>query len=458
MVVAMASPQDIALSYPRVRATRDLDHLPGDYGAPVLGVTLQVLADYFAFVRRMYRRHGPVCRTRSFFEHRVLLLSPDAAEVVLMDRESNFSSLLGWDRLLGRFFPRGLMLRDFEDHRFHRRLMQEAFKKPAMESYLERMNPHVAEAVGGWATGGSIRFYDAVKRLTLDLASLVFLGLELGPEAEKVNRALARAVGGSVALVPAAVPGLAVWRGLRGREHLVAYLSGLLPAKRRGEGRDMFSRLCRARDEDGAALTDSDVVNHMIFMLLAAHDTTTSALATMAYALAKHPDWQERLREESAVLGRDRLAHADLTGLPSLELVFKEALRLYPPVLTIARRTLRETEIGGFRIPANAAVNVDVPFIHRMEEWWTDPDVFDPERFAEPRLEHQRHRFSWIPFGGGAHMCLGMHFAYMTVKAILHQLLLKYRLSVPDGYEMRYRLLPIPKPGDRLPMVLEPLP
>ena len=451
---------DAVTAYPElaVRATRDLDHLPGDYGLPIIGRTFESVTDPYRFVRGMYERFGPVCRTYNFSERRVLLLHPDAAEIVLMDRERNFSSLLGWERFLGRFFPRGLMLRDFDDHRAHRLIMQEAFKKPAMEGYLERMNPHIARAIEAWPTGRAFHFYDAVKRLTLDIASRVFLGLELGPEAERIHRALMHAVGGAVAVVPAAVPGLAVWRGLRGREVMFRYLSTLVAAKRRGDDSDMFSRLCHARaEDDGSALSDDDVVNHMIFMLLAAHDTTTSALATMAYALAGHPAWQDRLRDECSRLGTDRLSHADLPKLQALEQVFKEALRLYPPVVSIPRRTLRETEILGHRIPANAAVAVDVPFIQRMSEFWDDPDTFDPERFSEARAEHQRHRFIWIPFGGGAHMCLGMHFAYLSVKAILHQVLLKHRLTVPDGYEMKYRLLPIPRPADRLPLTLTPI-
>ena len=116
--------QDRLAAQPRlaVRANRDLDHLPGDYGLPIVGRTFECVTDPYGFVRKMYQRHGPVCRTYNFSERRVLLLHPDAAEIVLMDRQRNFSSRLGWDRFLGRFFPKGLMLRDFDDHRCHRLL------------------------------------------------------------------------------------------------------------------------------------------------------------------------------------------------------------------------------------------------------------------------------------------------------------------------------------------------
>ena len=120
--------EDAVAAYPRllIRPNRDLDHLPGDYGMPIVGRTLEAVMDVQSFMRRMHEQYGPVCRTYTFAEHRVLLLDPDAIGNMLMDRERNFSSLLGWERFVGRFFPRGLMLRDFDDHRLHRLILQEA--------------------------------------------------------------------------------------------------------------------------------------------------------------------------------------------------------------------------------------------------------------------------------------------------------------------------------------------
>ena len=98
-------------------------------------------------------------------------------------------------------------------------------------------------------------------------------------------------------------------------------------------------------------------------------------------------------------------------------------------------------------------VSVSPAHTHFMKEYWAEPDTFDPRRFA-PESGEKRHPYQWIPFGGGAHMCVGQHFATLQVKAILHQLLLKYRWTVPENYTIPYQLMPIAKPKDDLPVLL----
>jgi len=124
-------------------------------------------------------------------------------------------------------------------------------------------------------------------------------------------------------------------------------------------------------------------------------------------------------------------------------------------VPTLPRRTLRACEIDGVAIPANAAVWLDNYFIHRDPAHWTRPDDFDPERFSEGRAEHKRHRFCWIPFGGGAHTCIGMQFATMQAKLVMFHLLRRYRWRLDGRGETRRQMIPFPKPGDDLPLVFE---
>jgi cytochrome P450 len=434
-------------------ATSDLDHLPGDYGPPILGDTLKVLRDTNAYLERMHARFGLLFKAHTFFEYRVVVVGPEAAEQILMDRNRDFSSRVGWDHFLGRFFHGGLMLRDFDDHRYHRRILQEPFKKPAMEGYLEAMGPIIERHIARWGeAGGNLRFYDAAKSLTLAIASEVFLGLRLGKDAQRVIRDFRALIDASVAVVPVAVPGLAVWRGLRARRRLASFFRALIPERRKSSATDLFTRLCHAESEDGERFGDEEIVDHILFLLFAAHDTTTSALATMAYGLGRHPEWQDILHDEMTALGDGPLDYAALHRMPRTEQVLFEALRLYPPVVSISRRTVREVELLGHRIPENTTLNLDVVLTHRLAEWWSDPHRFDPDRFGPERAEHKAHRFLYFPFGGGAHMCIGMHFAHMAVKAILHSFFPRYRLTLPDGYTMPYQVLPIPRPKDRLPI------
>jgi cytochrome P450 len=195
----------------------------------------------------------------------------------------------------------------------------------------------------------------------------------------------------------------------------------------------------------------------MIFVLMAAHDTTTITLTTMAYYLAKFPNWQQRLRAESLALGRPRLEFDDLDTLTGIDMVMKESQRLVAPALVLGRRVVKDTEILGYHIPAGTTVVVPLLTNHHMPEYWPDPERFDPERFAPDRREDRVHRYAWAPFGGGAHKCIGQHFAGMQIKNILHQWLLRYRWSVPAHYIWRLDTTSLPRPKDKLPVQLDRL-
>ncbi|MGH3433687.1 MAG: cytochrome P450, partial [Thermocrispum sp.] len=166
------------------------------------------------------------------------------------------------------------------------------------------MNPAIARGLAGWRPRAGFPLYDEAKQLTLDLATEVFVGSHLGPEADRLNTAFVDTVRAGQAIVRADVPG-GIWhRGLRGRRELERYFRGQIPAKRASEGQGLFGVLCRAQTEDGDRFADDDVVNHMIFVLMAAHDTSTITLAMMAYYLGRHPEWQQRVRAESLALGK----------------------------------------------------------------------------------------------------------------------------------------------------------
>ncbi|MGH3466521.1 MAG: cytochrome P450, partial [Thermocrispum sp.] len=213
---------------------------------------------------------------------------------------------------------------------------------------------------------------------------------------------------------------------------------------------------CHATDETGATFADEDVVNHMIFLMMAAHDTSTITTTSTAYYLGKHPDWQDRARAESAALGPGPLDLAALDSLSTLDLVIKESLRMVAPVPTTMRRTVRDTEILGHFVPGQTLVAVAPMLNHYLSEFWSEPMTFDPLRFAEPRREDRSHRLAWVPFGGGAHKCIGMQFGIYEVKALLHAMLLRYTWRLPPDYELRWDHTALPVPVDGLPVSLTP--
>jgi cytochrome P450 len=406
----------------------------------------------------LYRELGPVVGMGWGKMYNVTLFGPDANRWVLMDREGILSAREPWTVIMGGIFPNGLLLRDGQEHRHHRKIMHETFKRPVLREYTERMGPAIDEGLAKLSADGPrrLRAFDTFKALTLDMAASIFVGVDLGPATKKMNRAFE-------AMVAASMPGLRLpfvgryKAGLLGRKTLLELLGSMIEKKRGDAGGDMFSRLCRARSETGEALSDREVLDHMIFLMMAAHDTTTSTLTSLTWELARHPEWQDRIREESLAVGDAYPGFDELDRLESLTWAVQETLRLYPPLPVIPRTATREFEWEGHRIPAGTMVVVSPIHTHVMDEWWDGPLRLDPERFSPARAEHERHTHSWIPFGGGIHMCLGRRFAEAQVRLVMHQLVRRYRWSVPLGYQMPVQQAPISKPVDGLPIDLAPL-
>ncbi|MDG3008810.1 cytochrome P450 [Rhodococcus sp. D2-41] len=440
----------------------DLRAVPGVGGIGVVE-TLRAMHDPRGVQRERYRRLGPVSWSSTLGVPVVGLQGPDAAQAVLVNRDEAFASGPAWGYFIGPFFRRGLMLLDFDEHHHHRMIMQDAFGRPQLRGYLDAMGPGIERGLDGWLPGAGFRVYPHLKQLTLDLAVDAFLGLPLDPgEQDRLNAAFVDTVRAGTAIVRHRVPGLRWSRGLRGRAVLEDFFHGALPGKRAaaecGDGTaDLFAQLCRAESADGHRFDDADVVNHMIFALMAAHDTTTITMTSMAYFMAKHPRWQERAREQSVALDRPVLDYADLERMDVLDMVMRESLRMCPPVPAIPRRTVADTEVFGYFLPAGTFVAVANYTNHFLPEYWPEPDRFDPERFAPDRREDRVHRYAWAPFGGGAHKCIGMYFGMLEVKSVFHQLLRRFRWTVPDDYRWPLDVTSLPRPRDGLPVTLSRL-
>ncbi len=435
--------------------TRAWSQIPAVPWGDAIRSARRMREDMLGIVSERYERFGPVVRQSQGPMRMVNLFGPDANRALLLDREGIFSAKKSWDLIMGRIFTNGLLLRDGEDHRTHRRLLREAFRTPALQSYLERMNVMLEEMLAGWADeGGDLLAFPRIKSMTLELACRIFLGVQ-GEETSRLNQAFEAAVAASMSLLRLPIPGLEFNRGLKGRRYMIEQFERWIPDRRANEGEDFFSRFCHAVGDDGRPLEDEEIIDHLIFLMMAAHDTTTSSLTSLLYELAANPEWQERVRDEVRAFGKPVLGYDDQLAMPDTIAVIQETLRRYPPLSTIPRVTTAPFEWAGYEIPKGVMVVIYPIHTHHMREWWTDPFRFDPERFQPGREEQAQHSHSYVPFGGGNHMCLGLRFAEMQIKAVLFQLVQRYRWSVPAGYEMPVQQAPISRPIDGLPLRVE---
>ena len=428
---------------------RSAEGLPGDGGRYQIRDTIAQLRDMHGFMQARRVRFGSSFTFGAFGFVLFGVGEPDLVRAIHLDAGDVFSSRIGWHFSIGELFDGGLMLRDFQEHRRHRAMVQAAFRPAAMAGYLGIIEDCLRPTLEQWSRQDRLRFYPAVKALGLRTALALILGIAPDDrEAENIGRAFGAAVQASVALIRRPVPPLTYWRGMRGRRFLKKWFLEEIVRRRRAPRADIFSRLCATE------LCDEDIANHLIFLVMAAHDTTASALTSTLWAACCHPQWQQRMRAEAMSYSGD-LRHDNLDHLEVTDWVFKEAIRLKPPGPFMMRRTVRETQLGPYALPSNLSLAPISLITHFLPDWWSAPDRFDPERFSPGRAEHKQHPGLYYPFGGGAHQCLGIHLAYLQAKAFLHHFWRRFRVSADNPESTRFRSIPIPYPADGLPIRLE---
>ncbi len=448
----------VNLDYINQKNNTDLKHIPGEYGLPMVGITGKILTGQVELARRLYETYGPVSRTRMAFDKGVLLLGPDFAQQTLLDSSQNYSAKMGYKWGLEPFFGTSNLLgTDFDEHKFQRRIMQTGFKNAAMRGYIYLMTPVLETGIDKWDYENDFRFFPNIKSLLLEMGMKVFFGVDGASDlSRELSQTFTDLLEGQMGLFRVELPGFKFNKAMKAKRILRDYIASLIPAAREEERGDMLSYMAKETKPDGSYFTDEELIDHTTFLVFAAHDTTTSTLTHQMYYLAKDQQWQQRLREEGQqVNGGQALAYDDLSEVPLSAACFEESQRLHPSVAVMMRRTIKECELGDYHIPANTLLFQMPIFNNRFEKYWTNPDSFEPDRFLPERAEQKNHSFAFTAFGGGAHKCIGMHFAYMQAKLFTQLFLQRYKFSLPENYEPVFLTIPLPKLEDNLPLIVE---
>lgn len=396
-----------------------------------------------SFMARLAVDHGPIF---SFLpevgplagRRVVYLVGPEANRFVLLTHREYFSHDLGWTPIFGDSLGKGLANMDPPEHSRHRALMSPAFTAAFMDQYLPLISRVIAKRARDWAERGEVDLTMEAREISFDIAAGALLGLETGAEVEFLRErfyALLRQPPHEDS-----EQGLAPHE--RTRNELDSRLLQLIAARRQSALRDLpnvLDVLVQARDEQGRALSDEQLLAHVNILLVAGHETTTNLAAWLLYLLATHPQFGLRVDEE---LGEQRgrpdepITSEAVRGLPVLTNAIRETGRLKPPVMFLPRVVLTEFEFGGYFVPAGTPVFLAIAAGHRLATVFTDPDTFDPDRFFPPREEDKRHPYALVTFGGGPRICLGLNLAHMEVKALVADVRRRYRLIPVSGREI----------------------
>lgn len=402
--------------------------------------------DPLSFLLEMSERFDKITYFRAGKMPVYVIHHPDGIKHVLQEQPRRYSKDTIQYRSLATITGKGLLTSDGSFWLRQRRLAQPAFAKHRLLELASIVVPATQVMLTRWAEVASARGQldvdDEMMKVALEVVGKALFGIDLSRDAPLLARAILFALdhvvhrARNIVVAPAFVPTPANLRFRAALRTLDSAVYGFMRERRQTGrlGEDLLGMLLEARDETtGEAMTDVQIRDEILTMLIAGHETVAAALTWSWYLLAQNPDCRRRLHEESVnVLGERDPTGADIERLSYAGQVFSEALRLYPPAWVITRKAIQNDEIFGYPIARGALIIMSPYVIHRLPSFWKDAETFFPGRF-EIEAESEQHRYGYIPYGAGPRTCIGNHFAETEAKLILAMVSRQFWLDFVPG-------------------------
>ncbi len=424
----------------------DRSALPPGPAWPVFLQSVGLLRFRHRFVPWLHRRYGDVFTVRLIPQGRPLVLftRPEHAKEIFAGDPEVFHAGKG-NAILGPMMgEHSLLLQDSGEHTRARKLLMPAFNGHALHGYAALVTEVARAEVGSWHRGQELRALDRMNSLTLE----VILRVVFGVSDEGRLTALRPRVNRSVDISPVVLLGwgwpklqrFGLWkRTVENAVELDRLIYAEIRERRQApdltERTDVLSRLICIED-GGDALTDTELRDQLVTLLLAGHETTATALAWALYEIGRDPELRTRSRE--AARSGDEVW---------LDAVLKESMRLHPVIPMVVRTLMKPVTIGGWDLPAGTTIGPSILIAHSRDDNHPDPEVFRPERF----LGQNPPTNTWIPFGGGVRRCIGAGFSLMEGVAVLREVLTAYDVAAVGDDEPKVRnITSVPRRGARI--------
>lgn len=400
--------------------------------------------DSLGFLEHLIERYGDVVRWRVPITIHIIN-HPDDVKRVLSAPSERFSKQTIDYRILSRSLGQGLVTNDGESWARQRKLMQPMFHNRAINPFdtqINRLTNALAEQWSRLPAGQVVALDDAMSKLTFEVVGATLFGVDVEPLAREINEILdvINISTHELRALLTLIPWLPTPHNRRSRtaiDRLDRIVYGLIDARRRSGGQrdDILDRLLAARDEDdGTGMSERQVRDEVVTLLLAGHETSSNALLWTFHLLSEHPEVEARLLEElRSELRGEPATSADLARLPYLKQVVQESMRVRPPVWAIARRSHQDEVFQGYRVEAGAYLMIMPWMLHRHRDFWPEPLKFDPERFSPKRTE-ARHSYCYIPFAAGPRTCIGAGMAMLEIQLVLANLLQRFVVRPLPGH------------------------
>ena len=422
---------------------------PGPTGQTMLGAFGAIRKNPLAYLDGVWRSYGDVVQFPVPKPPSYLVNDPEGVRSVLVTNARNYGKRTIQYSALSLVTGEGLLSADTPEWKRQRPMVQPAFHRETLTSIVAHVATAAERIVDDWNAlpqGAVVDIDAAIMNAALEIVGHALFGSDLSTDADALTTATLDALDVVIARarVPITPPAWVPTPGNRKLSTSVAALDGAVHSMLDARGArevpaDMLDLLIMARDDEGNALTETEIRDQVVTFIVAGHETVASALTWAFALLAENPDVMRRLQAEAdAVLGGNAAQFADYQRLPYARAVIDETLRLYPPAWLITRNSLGDDVLGGYEVPNGSLIIMSPWLLHRHPDVWTKPDRFDPQRFIDGEID----RSAFIPFGAGPRQCIGRDFAYVEAVLLLASLVAHFDLEYPAG-ERRPAAVPL---------------
>ncbi len=421
------------------------------------------MRDPLQFVTDMFEQYGDFVIQWIGTFPLIFTRDPDVIHDVLVTHAASFHKSPDYrdeNRGLARFLGQGLLTSEGELWRRQRKLIQPAMHPRRIEAYADTMVTLTRQTIANWQDGAVLDINRQMMQLTLKIIARTMFSTDVTREVNTISHALDffQTANNTVDIFPDWVPTPLHMRWPKVMNEFNTIIHQIIQHRRNTGAEnfnDLLSMLLLAVDENGVGMSDKQLRDEVATIMLAGHETTANAMNWTLYLLAKHPEVEARLHEEvDRVLGGRPATLADFEALSYTEMIIKESMRLYPPAWGIGREIIEDVTIQGHMLPKGGQVSIPIWSLHRHPDYWDEPEQFNPDRFS-PENEKRINKRVYLPFGNGARICIGNHFALMEARLLLATIAQQYRLRLNDGQQVKPEPMITLRPKGGLPMRIE---